>query len=133
MTAPTEQSLQIPPGLICCTTKREYRRPAMRRLAINVTVLPSGCWQWTGSLRRDGYARLCGDEGSRAIYAHRLSYERFIGPVPEDRELDHLCRNRGCVNPEHLEVVDRATNMARSVARCSKLTHCKRGHEFTPS
>lgn len=50
------------------------------------------------------------------IYAHRLSYELFVGPIPDGYELDHLCRNRGCVNPAHLEAVTHRVNVLRGLA-----------------
>lgn len=82
----------------------------------------TGCWDWTGKTL-DGYGRLTGE------YAHRVSYELFVGPIPDGLELDHLCNRPLCVNPAHLEPVTHDENMRRAAER---RTHCKRGHEFTP-
>lgn len=76
---------------------------------IHWEVDPStGCWHWLRFKDKGGYGRI-----SRFEYAHRVIYERFKGKVPEGLHLDHLCRNRGCVNPEHLEPVTRAVNTQR--------------------
>ena len=90
------------------------------------------CWLWTSSLTTCGYGTFW--TGSRRSAAHRWAYERFIGPIPEGMELDHLCRVRHCVNPAHVEPVTHAENMRRSGPFSPKaaLTHCKNGHEFTP-
>ncbi len=89
----------------------------------------SGCWLWTGEVTPKGYGR--GRFAGQRIYAHRLAYELFVGPFPDGLVTDHLCRNRRCVNPAHLEPVTNAENVARGMLGRS-LTHCKRGHEFTP-
>lgn len=80
----------------------------------------TGCWDWRGAKQPNGYgvAGLPGQNRTRR--AHRIVYERLHGAVPVGFELDHLCRNRGCVNPGHLEVVDRRTNARRGLR--SKLT-----------
>jgi hypothetical protein len=72
---------------------------------------PDGCWLWTGTLR-SGYGRFRAD--GRLVQAHRYSYERAVGPIPADRQLDHLCRVRRCVNPDHLEPVTPSENVLRS-------------------
>jgi hypothetical protein len=71
----------------------------------------------------------------RREYAHRVAYSRAKGPIPAGFHIDHLCRNRLCVNPDHLEAVDPKTNILRGVgapAQNALKTHCVRGHEFTP-
>lgn len=92
----------------------------------------SGCWLWTAAIDRDGYAVLDTTVGH---YAHRYSYTHFKGPIPEGYQIDHLCKTRGCVNPDHLEAVTLTENVNRSsnyIALNRKKTHCPRGHEFTP-
>lgn len=88
------------------------------------------CWLWTGSLGDNGYGRF--SDGERLVVAHRWSYEMAKGPVPEGLDLDHLCRVRNCVNPDHLEPVTRSENNLRGIAARGTPTHCRRGHEMTP-
>jgi hypothetical protein len=100
----------------------------------NVHSQADGCWHWTGRVARDGYGFLHVG-GGRYVLAHRWSYEHHVGPIPEGLTIDHLCRVRHCVNPEHLEPVTQRVNNLRSEsepAKNARKTHCKRGHEFTP-
>lgn len=91
---------------------------------------PSGCWPWLGALTSGGYGSVGVDSAVKT--AHRVVYELLVGPVPEGLDLDHLCRNRWCVNPDHLEPVTRPENVRRGHA-ARRATHCKNGHELTAS
>ena len=86
-----------------------------------------GCWEWTAYKNPSGYGRAVGPNGDKQ-YVHRLSYELFVGPIPEGLTIDHLCRNRGCCNPEHLEAVTRSENIKRGGK--SLQTHCIHGHSL---
>jgi len=93
----------------------------------------SGCWLWTGDVNAYGYGQMYAgkvEKRSRRLLAHRCAWELLRGPIPHGLELDHLCRNHACVNPDHLEPVTHAENMARSAR--ARQTHCKHGHELTP-
>lgn len=78
----------------------------------------NGCWLWTGYIHHRGYAPIIAY--GRVTTAHRVSYEQHVGPIPEGRVLDHLCRVRHCVNPDHLEPVVVAENNRRGLL--AKLT-----------
>jgi hypothetical protein len=96
----------------------------------NVRPLESGCWEWAGE-RNGGYGRIRLD--GRWKRMHRLTYELLIGPFPNGLISDHLCRNRWCVNPLHLEPVTYRENALRGIgptAVNARATHCLRGHPF---
>jgi hypothetical protein len=103
------------------------QRPALERFLEKIEIT-DGCWGWTGCQDR-GYSVFW--TGTRNIRAHRWLYERWKRSVPEGRYLDHLCRNRGCVNPDHLEIVTNQENILRGIghtAQNARKTYCKRGH-----
>src|SRR5262245_1991367 len=103
----------------------------MTRAAIWDRIDRSGaCWLWTGAKTTAGYgvARLDG----RNRYVHRTVYEMLVGPIPPGLEADHLCRNTGCVNPRHVELVTHRVNIRRGKAAVrAAATHCRRGHLLT--
>lgn len=93
----------------------------------------STCWIWKGSPEGSrGYGRF--SYRNRPWMAHRFSYELFVGSIPDDMQIDHLCGRTLCVNPNHLEVVTLYTNLMRGAGAGSvnaRKTHCHRGHEFS--
>lgn len=106
---------------------------AQELVRCRTVVTESGCWQFTGTLHPSGYARFA--YRSRTMAGHRLAYEAFVGPIPDGLTIDHLCRNKACLNPGHLEAVTMRENVMRSTGIAptnAAKTHCKRGHEFTP-
>ena len=92
-------------------------RSAAARLWVRVRWTP-GCWLWTGKLLPNGYGNVStGPKGATSsTTAHRAVYEAFVGPISEGLQLDHLCRNRRCVNPAHMEPVTAAENVRRARA-----------------
>lgn len=112
------------------------QRTLAQRLFARVSVEADGCWIWTGSIRK-GYGQIWTSldaSGHRSLLqAHRASYELARGPIPEGLDLDHLCRNRLCVNPDHLEPVTRRVNILRGTAPAAhnaRKTHCDEGHSL---
>lgn len=101
-----------------------------RRVAIR---FDSGCWEWQGQRFPHGYGRLARKEGGTE-YVHRIAYLLTHSYLPEGFDIDHLCRNRACCNPAHLEAVRHRENMMRGdtlPARQVTRTHCPRGHEYS--
>lgn len=96
-----------------------------------VVNLETRCWIWQGCSSR-GYPQFT--VNARTVYAHRWAYERHVGPIPRGMQLDHLCANTMCVNPEHLEPVQPWVNLHRGntfQAHNAQKTHCKRGHPLS--
>lgn len=91
----------------------------------------TGCHLWIAFVNEDGYGAFRFGSMQRA---HRVAYESEFGSIPDGLEIDHLCRVRSCVNPEHLEAVTHTENVARGSGNPSKNnTHCINGHEFSTS
>lgn len=90
------------------------------------------CWEWTAYRAKNGYGMISVRTGHPAL-AHRVAWQLERGDIPAGMQLDHLCRNRGCVNPDHLEVVSNKTNTLRGIgptAVNAKKSVCKRGHSL---
>lgn len=102
------------------------------RLAAHSTPNEQGCLCWLGAIAPNGYGRMTVNGSSRL--AHRIAWEHFVGHIPDGMTIDHLCRNRACINVAHMEVVTRGENVLRGnslLAQQSRQTHCVHGHEFT--
>jgi hypothetical protein len=130
----------IPGRLRYGMCERHYRRvkatgspaPAVAPTFKRYTVTDTGCREWAGGLYPNGYGKL-GAEINGTTLAHIAFYVEACGPVPDGLELDHLCRNRACVNPDHLEPVTRSVNIQRGVAArlAERGGRCVHGHDLT--
>lgn len=123
--APLDRVRLLPDGSSAAVTLLWYTK--------NLGAGPEECWQWGGTLRPDGYGVMLVDK--RRPMAHRVAYEHHLGPIPDGLTIDHLCRNKSCVNPFHMEPVTAVENVRRSDAYSAvnaRKTHCNHGHEFTP-
>ena len=92
--------------------------------------LETGCWLWTGPLMPNGYGAHRVGPGWPNKAAHRLGYEHYVGPIPDGHQLDHLCRQRNCVNPEHLEPVTPSENTSRQDHAERRVVECPQGHPY---
>jgi hypothetical protein len=98
--------------------------------------IETGCWEWTGQISEDGYGKVPISRGRYAL-VHIVSYRLAAGVIPSGSELDHLCRNRKCFNPKHLEAVTHKVNVNRGLLpammrdKSAAQTHCKNGHPFS--
>lgn len=93
------------------------------------------CWEWHGTKMNQGYGTIgvSGRSGKKDILAHRFAYELLVGSIPVGLVIDHLCRNRTCVNPEHMEIVTHRVNLLRGIgvpAQNALRTHCPQGHPY---
>jgi hypothetical protein len=96
---------------------------------------PGACWEWMGLKNPKGYGQFYAQRTAK-VAAHRYAFEMFVGPIPVGLYIDHLCRNRGCVNPAHMEPVTTRENTLRGegwAAREAQQTHCKHGHPLSGS
>ena len=89
------------------------------------------CWNWTGSVTSEGYGTI--SVNGKSAFTHRLAYEECYGPIPKDKQIDHLCRNRRCANPSHMEVVTSRENTLRGNGICAQQARravCPKGHPY---
>ena len=103
--------------------------PAEERFWASI-IMVENCWEWTGPVDKDGYARMRHGRGN-ARRAHRWAYERFVGPIPDGLTIDHLCNNKGCVNPAHLRPATNVANIMRGNgfgAKNARKELCPKGH-----
>lgn len=101
------------------------------RFLAKVRDSESGCWEWTGHIKPNGYGQVT--VRGRKFNAHRFAYEAMVGPIPSGLVIDHLCRNRRCLRPEHLDPVTQRTNVLRGegpAAHNARRSHCVQGHPF---
>lgn len=105
--------------------------PTIQNLPANmqnkVLHTEAGCWEWVGARSSSGYGTVW--IGGVNYLPHRIAYELLVGPIPEGMQMDHLCRNKFCCNPSHVEPVTAKENMARRPD--VRKSHCKHGHELT--
>ena len=124
-------------GFLCSVHRKRWQRTGsvnsrtiVDQFFSHVTENESGCWVWDKP-KPNGYGQFM--EGKKSHLPHRWIYTFMVAAIPDGLQIDHLCRNRACVNPYHLEPVPQPVNNARSespTAVNARKTHCKRGHEF---
>lgn len=99
------------------------------RFVSKLQIEENGCWIWSGATSKNGYGQIKVERC--VVYAHRLAYQLFVGEIPDGLTIDHLCRERLCVNPAHLEAVALRVNILRGEspsAKQARQTHCGNGH-----
>jgi hypothetical protein len=110
---------------------RPYVRGSLRERIAARTRPDGGCLIWTGAHTKDGYGNI--RVRGESVRVHRLAYTLSRGPVPDDLVLDHLCRRRDCVNPDHMEPVTNKVNILRGEGACARnarVTECPAGHPY---
>lgn len=98
------------------------------RIAAKFEVDENGCWTWIASRNPNGYGQIAVDQRQRG--AHRVTYELVVEDIPGGHDIDHLCRNRACINPDHLEPVTRRENARRGLRGVLAPAECPSGHAF---
>lgn len=115
-------------------TNYRITAPAERVLR-RIHIAASGCWEYQGALTH-GYGMIRDSRAGKNMMAHRAVWEHLRSSIPEGYQIDHLCRNKRCVNPDHLEPVTASENTRRGLAPVlgsihnSSKTHCPQGHAY---
>jgi len=113
-------------------SRYSVKKSPIERFLPKIKINDNGCWEWTDGTNHHGYGGF--NVNNKAILSHRFIYEYYHGMICPDLTIDHLCRNRKCVNPLHLEQVSMKINNERGMSPSginSRKTHCIRGHQFT--
>lgn len=109
----------------------EFNQDELAARFFSKVTRTESCWLWAATVIANGYGQFWAN--GRMRYAHRVAYEMLVGAIPDGMQLDHLCRNRRCVNPKHLEPVAARVNTLRGesfAAVNAAKTHCAKGHAF---
>jgi len=111
-----------------------FKRPSWIERFLEKIEITESCWNWRAGIGQKGYGWFRISHRIRERQAHRIAYELFVGPIPDELQIDHLCRNRRCVNPDHLEPVTQRVNTLRGITLASAnvaKTHCPAGHSYS--
>ena len=109
---------------------RPLNRAELARLNRKIRIQDNDCWEWLGNQTTNGYGKHQIGPGHKERVVHRIAYEHYIGEIPPGMQLDHLCRNQICCNPQHMEVVTPSENTKRQDHKERRKTHCPKGHEY---
>jgi hypothetical protein len=142
MTSPTSGTYTPAPARGSCPTGKvqlgDYDDLAVERILRRIQLVDTGhstpCWISDRAANAKGYTKSRYPHDRASWYTHRLAYVLLVGPIPKGLQLDHLCRQPACCNPDHLEPVTARENLVRGetvTAREVATTHCPRGHEYT--
>ena len=134
----------LPFSFCGCVTGYGWLMAAEERFwsKVDKDQIGTGCWVWKAFKDRHGYGKFWDGTrlpsgNPRKVLAHRFAYELLVGPIPDGLQIDHLCRNRSCVNPAHMEPVTSGENVRRgnsprlSGERMRAKAHCPQGHKYT--